>query len=498
MAALDAMGIDKTFGDARVLRAVNVRLEAGSVHAVLGENGAGKSTLINIIAGVVRADAGTVTVGDAVGPFSDPRDAERNGVATLHQDHAIVPGLSVAENVVLGRRTPQVAGFVRWTALRHEVEETFDQLGYHIDVQRDAATLGPIERTMTLLARALSLDCRLLVLDEPTASLTEHERSRLFAAIRRATKFGVGVLYVSHRLDEVFEIADSYTVMRNGEVVAVGSIADTTATDVISAMTGRSLDAVFPPRRPAGDAPLLTVRELSGRRIRDVSLDVRAGEIVGVAGLAGSGRSELLRILGGAQRRAAGTISLDGTAVNGRHPWRAQRRGVVYIPEERRTVGLIPDTAARNLNATTIGRHTAFGPFASPAAEREHARGLWNRFRVRGSSMEQPVFDLSGGNQQKIVLAKFLALDPKVVLLDEPTAGVDVGTKAEIYRVITDLAANGAAVLVVGSELLELIGLCHRIVVLHQGRAVGEFSYPDFNERRVLAACFGERPSRDD
>jgi ABC-type sugar transport system ATPase subunit len=493
VAALDAIGIDKSFGDARVLRAVGLRVEPGRVHALLGENGAGKSTLINVIAGVVRADAGTVTVGDAIGPFSDPRAAERNGVATLHQEHAVVPGLSVAENVVLGRPTPHRAGFVRWAALRHEVEGIFDRLGYRIEVDRDAATLGPIERTMTLLARALSLDCRLLILDEPTAALTEHERGKLFAAIRRATALGVGVLYVSHRLDEVFEIADTYTVLRNGEVATTGEIADTSTADVITAMVGRTLGAVFPERNPAADSRLLSIRDVSGRRLRGVDLDVRAGEIVGVAGLAGSGRSELLRIVGGAQRRVSGTISVGGAAANGRHPWRAHRRGVVYVPEDRRGAGLVPDTATRNLNATTIGRHVAFGPFTSPSAEREHARRWWRSLGVRGASMDRPVLELSGGNQQKIVLAKFLALDPRVVLLDEPTAGVDVGTKAEIYRIVSELAANGAAVLVVGSELLELIGLCHRIVVLHQGRVVDQFDEPDFDERRLLAACFGEQ-----
>ena len=312
MAALDAIGIDKSFGDARVLRAVGLRVEPGRVHALLGENGAGKSTLINVIAGVVRADAGTVTVGDAIGPFSDPRAAERNGVATLHQEHAVVPGLSVAENVLLGRPMPQRVGFVRWAALRHEVEAIFDRLGYRIEVDRDAATLGPIERTMTLLARALSLDCRLLILDEPTAALTEHERSKLFAAIRRATALGVGVLYVSHRLDEVFEIADTYTVLRNGEVATTGEIAATSTADVITAMVGRTLGAVFPERNPAADTRLLSIRDVSGRRLRGVDLDVRAGEIVGVAGLAGSGRSELLRIVGGAQRRVSGTISIGG------------------------------------------------------------------------------------------------------------------------------------------------------------------------------------------
>ena len=254
-AALDASAIEKSFGASRVLRDVSVRIAPGEVHALLGENGAGKSTLIRIIAGALQPDSGTLTVGEAIGPFSSPHDAERNGVATQHQELAVVPGLSVAENVMLGHGTPQRCGFVRWTALHRRVAEIFGRLGVELDVRRDAATLSPVERTMTLLARALSIEARLLVLDEPTASLTDLERSKLFAAIRRAVALDVGVLYVSHRLDEVFEIADTCTVLRNGAVVASGRIADTSASDVVTAMTGRSIDSVFPARRtPSGSA----------------------------------------------------------------------------------------------------------------------------------------------------------------------------------------------------------------------------------------------------
>jgi ABC-type sugar transport system ATPase subunit len=491
-AALDASSIEKSFGESRVLRDVSVRVAPGEVHALLGENGAGKSTLIRIIAGALRPDAGTVTVGGAVGPFSDPHDAERHGVATQHQELAIVPGLSVAENVMLGHGTPQRCGFVRWAALHRHVSAIFDRLGVAIDVRRDAASLSPIERTMTLLARALSVDARLLVLDEPTASLTDVERSKLFAAIRRGAALDVGVLYVSHRLEEVFEIADTYTILRNGEVVASGAISDTTAGAVVTAMTGRSVDSVFPSRRPPSGAPMLSVGDLGGRRIKQLSLDVGRGEIVGVAGLAGSGRSELLRLVAGVQSRDTGSVTSLGDELRLRHPWNGQRRHVVYVPQDRREAGLIPDTAERNLNVTTIDRHVAFGPFMSTTAERRHAAALWSRFGVRGASVDQPVMNLSGGNQQKVMLAKFIALEPDIVLLDDPTHGVDVGTKVEIYRTIAELAAAGAAVLIVSSELLELVGLCHRIVVLHEGRKAAEFDHSEFDEGRILNACFGQ------
>jgi ABC-type sugar transport system ATPase subunit len=490
--ALDASGIDKSFAASRVLQGASVRVAPGEVRALLGENGAGKSTLIRIIAGVIQPDAGAIRVGRAVGPFSNPHEAERHGVATQHQELAVVPGLSVAENVMLGHGTPQRGGFVRWGELHRRVRAIFDLLGVTIDVRRDAATLSPIDRTMTLLARALSVDARLLVLDEPTASLTDVERDKLFAAIRRAAALGVGVLYVSHRLDEVFEIATTYTILRNGEVVASGAIENTTTNDVVTAMTGRSIDAVFPERRQPDGAPMLVVRDLDGSRIRQVSLEVGRGEIVGLAGLAGSGRSELLRIIGGAQQRAGGTVTLNGRQLLAKQPRQAQRHRVVYVPQERRDAGLVPDTTERNLNVTTIGRHTAIGPFVSTTDERRHAAALWSRFGVRGVGPEQPVMQLSGGNQQKVMLAKFIALMPAVVLLDDPTHGVDVGTKVEIYRLIADLAAAGAAVVIVSSELLELVGLCHRIMVLHEGRIADAFDHAEFDEGRLLSACFGQ------
>jgi len=488
--ALEVEHIRKQFGEARVLDDVSLRVRAGEVHALLGENGAGKSTLIRIVAGALRPDAGSVSVGGVRGPFATPREASRHGVATLHQELGVVGGLSVAENVLLGEAVPHRAGLVRWRALRSRAAAVFEQLDYAIDVRRDAATLTPIEQTMTALARALSRAARLLILDEPTAALTDAERTKLFAALRRVAKAGVGIVYVSHRLAEVFDLADTYTVLRNGAVSARGTIGATSPDDIVMAMTGRRIDAIYPPRGNATDDVVVEVAGATGHRVRRVDLYAARGEIVGIAGLAGSGRSELLRLIAGVQRGTV-AVRLDGEPVTMRSPQHAHRHGVVYVPQERRTSGLVPDSVSRNLNLTTLHRHVSLRPLTSPAKERRHAAGLWDRFGVRGSSLAQAVLNLSGGNQQKVVIAKYLALQPRLVLLDEPTRGVDVGTKSELYRTIAALAAAGAAVVVVSSDLPELIGLCHRVIVLHEGRARGEFHHADFDEHELLRCCYG-------
>jgi ABC-type sugar transport system ATPase subunit len=346
---------------------------------------------------------------------------------------------------------------------------------------------------MTALARALSHESPVLILDEPTAALTDAETAELFAAIERLRARGVGILYVSHRLEEVFAIAQRFTILRNGRKVAEGDVAQTTVPAVITAMAGRPIDAVFPAwEPPAVPGPvLLTVDGLSGRRIRDVGFEVRAGEVVGVAGLAGSGRSELLRIIGGASRASAGRVTVEGRAHRPGSPGAAHRSGVAVVPQERRTQALTPDSVERNLVSTTIDRHAVGGVIASPRRERAFAQALWDRFGLRGHGLRQEVLTLSGGNQQKVVLAKFLALSPRVLLLDEPTRGVDVSTKSQIYRLIRDQAAAGCAVLVVSSELPEIMGVCDRIVVLHEGRVSGRFERGEATEEQLLHVCYG-------
>ncbi len=484
-------GLRKSYGDAVVLDEVDLDVRRGEVHALLGENGAGKSTLIKIVSGVVAPDRGRVAVEGVELRFGSPHAAMAIGVSTLFQELATVGGLSVAENVFLGRRTPSRFGVVRWGRLHGTARELFASLGLSIDVTLDADRLSPVEKTMTALARSLSQRAPLLILDEPTAALTEAETAQLFAAIARLRARGVAILYVSHRLEEVFRIADRYTVLRNGRRVAAGRVADTTVGDIIASMAGRPIDAVFPSWSARPGEVVLRAHGLGGRRIQDVSVDLRLGEVVGIAGLSGSGRSELLRMIGGVVRPRSGRLVLDGRGFAPRGIAEAQRAGVVLVPQERRSQSLTPDSVERNLNLTTIDAQTIGSVIMSRARERANARALWDRLDVRGRGLGQEVLTLSGGNQQKVVLARFLALRPRVLLLDEPTRGVDVSTKSLIYELIRDLAATGCAVLLVSSELPEVIGLCDWIMVLHEGRVTGRFERDAATEEQLLGACYG-------
>jgi ABC-type sugar transport system ATPase subunit len=487
---LVAVGVTKSYGETIVLDDFDVEVAPGEVHALLGENGAGKSTLIKIIAGVVTPDRGEVRIAGTELRFGSPQASLENGVSTLFQELATVGGLSVAENVFLGRPTPSRLGVVDWKTLDRDARGLFESLGQSIDVTIDADRLSPVQQTMTALARALSNEAPLLILDEPTAALTDAETSELFAAIRRLQEHGVAVLYVSHRLEEVFDIADTYTVLRNGKRVARGKVADTTVDSIISVMAGRPIDAVFPAWKPDPGDVVLGIDRLTGRQVTDATFDVRAGEVVGIAGLAGSGRSELLRLIGGAGRRHGGHVRLDGHDFGPRNIGAAQRKGVVLVPQERRSQALIPDSVERNLTMTTIDENATSGVM-STKQERSHAQRLWDTFDIRGHGLDQLVLTLSGGNQQKVVLADFLALEPRVLLLDEPTRGVDVATKSQIYGLIREQATAGNAVLVVSSELVELIGLCDRIVVLHQGHISAHFGRGEADEERLLHACYG-------
>ena len=488
---LEVRRLTKTYGDARVLEGVDLEVNAGEVHALLGENGAGKSTLIKIVSGVVTPDEGSVAVDGQALHFGSPQAAMHAGVATLFQELSTVGGLSVAENVLLGRPTPSRFGVVRWGELNERARELFATLGQDIDVTQDAEGLSPVGKTMTALARALSQESKVLILDEPTAALTDAETSRLFAAIERLQQQGIAIVYVSHRLEEVFDIADRFTVLRNGRKVDEGELRDTSVEGVIAAMAGRPIEAVFPSWEADPGDVRLQAQALAGRRVRDASFELRAGEVLGVAGLAGSGRSELLRLLSGATRLRTGTLTLDGSTFAPSSMGHAQSQGVALVPPERRSQALLPDSVERNLNASTIDRHALAGVVTAPGRERAHAQQLWDELDVRARSLDQDVLTLSGGNQQKVVLARFLALGPRVLLLDEPTRGVDMTTKAQIYSLIRDLAGQGTAVLMVSSELIELIGLCDRILVMHEGRIAGRFGRGQASEEELLRVCYG-------
>lgn len=488
--ALEATGITKSFDGVAALRGVDLSVRAGEIHALLGENGAGKSTLIKIITGVYAHDEGTVTVAGAPADFSSVRAANRSGVVALYQELSIVPTISVAENILLTEGAPSTFGIVRGRALRQRARALLARLNQRISPRALAGDLSPVQQTMVSIARALAMDARVLILDEPTASLTDTEIHNLFTVLRGLRDEGVAILYVSHRLEEVFELCDRLTVMRNGQTIVTKDVADSSIDEVIRTMVGREQSDLYPGRDTAGEEVVLTVSGLSGRRVADVSFELRAGEVLGIGGLAGSGRSELLRLLAGAQRRSGGSIAVGGTEVHA-GVGRALAAGIALVPEERRSQGVILSAPiAENVAIANLGRVSSAG-IVSGRRITALAREAMSNLRIKAAGHRQDVGQLSGGNQQKVVLAKILARNPKVLLMDEPTRGIDVGTKAEIYRLIRELAAGGMAVIAVSSELPELIGVSDRILVMHDGRIAGEVDAATTSDEEILTYAYG-------
>jgi ABC-type sugar transport system ATPase subunit len=484
-------GMVKEFEGVRALRGANLEVRAGEIHALLGENGAGKSTLVKVLAGMVHPDAGSIQLGGEQVKLGTPTAADRAGIAVLHQELAIIPTLSVAENIALGH-TPSRGGFVSWSALSRLARTQLDRLGQDIPIDRLAGGLSPIRQTMIALARTLVTQARVLILDEPTAALTDSEITRLFEILRMLRDEGVAIIYVSHRLEEVFDLSDRYTVMRNGATVATGEIASTSVDDVIRAMVGREPGELYPPRAASTGPVVLEATGVTGPRVAGFDLTVRAGEIVAIGGLAGSGRSELLRLLAGAQRRAGGVVTVDGRKVRARGVADALAAGIAYVPEERRAHGVdLHGTVTDNIAVASL-RDLSTAGWMSARKALDLARRSIAAFGIRAHSPAQPVGQLSGGNQQKVVLAKVLARSPRVLLIDEPTRGIDVGARAEIYRLLRELASAGTAIVLVSSDLPELIGLADRVLVVRGGRVVSELAAAAADEETVLAGFYGK------
>lgn len=488
---LSITGLTKSFGPTVVLDHVDLSLKRGEVRALLGENGAGKSTLIKILAGIHQPDSGQITINGAEKRFDSPRESFLTGIATVHQEIMISPGLSVAENVLLGSTTPSNFGKVNWRQINKIAQEFFQELGQEIDVSKPVENLSPIQMTMTALARSLCQNAQILILDEPTAALTDSEVQQLFAVIKRLSERGVSILYVSHRLAEVFQIAETYTVLRNGHKVAEGLVSNTTITEIITSMSGKKIEQIFPPKTKETAKEILNVSNLAGKKVRGINFTVHEGETLGIAGLAGSGRSEILRIISGAQKIVSGEMTLKGAAYDPSSIQEAHGKGVVFVPQDRAHSGLIPGSILSNIVVTKLSQLTNLRIFSSRKQEIEAGKRAWKEMDIRGSSLVQEIFTLSGGNQQKVVLAKFLALSPTVLLIDEPTKGVDVATRSEIYRLIAALTAVGMSVVVVSSELSELMAISHRMIVLHEGQQVGTFVCDEITENQALLASYG-------
>ena len=486
---LEITNLSKAYGGVQALAGVGLRVEAGEVHALMGENGAGKSTLIKCLSGAVRSDGGEVRVdGTLVGP-GDVRAAERAGIAALHQEATAFPHLNAVDNVFVGRELRRAPGLLDLPRMRQETQSLMDRLGERIDLSRPLEELPLAQRQMVGLARALSQRSRLLILDEPTASLSARETQTLFRILRQLQAEGVSILYVSHRLEEVFELASRVTVLRDGRLVETRDIGDVTRDELVRLMVGRELLAEEQPAPSAASGEvLLDVRGLTRLpAFRDVSFSVRAGEIVGLAGLIGAGRSEVAGAIFGVDRPTQGSVQVGGAALAPGSISAAIGAGVALVPEDRQRQGLVlPLPVGVNLLLSLLGT-PALGPFRSERKEGAVVAELMTDLAVKAAGPSIPANTLSGGNQQKLAIGKWLAMSPRVLILDEPTRGVDVGAKAEVYRIVRRLAREGMATLLISSDLPEVLALSDRVLVMREGAIAGELSRAEATSEKILA-----------
>jgi ABC-type sugar transport system ATPase subunit len=489
---IEVRDVAKQFGGVRALDGVSVAIAAGSVHGLVGENGAGKSTLAKVIGGVLAPDSGELVVDGEPVRFRSPREALAAGIATIAQEIALVPARSVLENVFLGIE-PRRLGVVDRRALRGRFAALDDRTGFGLDPDVSVGALRTAEQQKVEIVRAIARDARLILMDEPTASLTADESERLLGVIRSLAADGTAVVLVSHHLDEVLDVCEQVTVMRDGRIVRSGPAGKETAQSLVTAMVGRAVDTTYPDKQLVGsDAPVvLEARSLTrGRAVGDVSLNVRAGEIVGLAGLVGSGRTEVARLIAGADRADEGEILLDGEPLRLRHPRDAARHGIAMVPESRKEEGLLMMRSIReNATLATLPRFSRAG-VVERGRERRYAQGLFERLDVRAPGTAARVGSLSGGNQQKVLFAKWLAIEPRMLIADEPTRGIDVAAKREIHGLIAELAAGGMGVLLISSEIDEVLGLAHRVLVMRGGRVVEELAGEAATEERVMRAAF--------
>jgi rhamnose transport system ATP-binding protein len=483
----------KSYGAVRALHDGNLSLRAGEVRALMGENGAGKSTLVKVLGGVVRRDAGEMLVDGTSVDFHSPHDARDAGIAVIYQEPTLFPDLSVAENVVMGYHPLGALKRIDRGAMHRQVQGLLDRLGVRLDPERPVRGLSIADQQIVEIAKALSFDARVLIMDEPTAALSGPEVERLFGVVRTLREHGSAVLFISHRLEEVFAVCDTVTVMRDGAVVHDAAIADITPDELVRRMVGRELTALFPKQDAKVGEPVLSVHRLTREGVFfDISFDVRAGEIVALAGLVGAGRSEVARAIFGIDRADAGHVEVAGNRLAPGRPLAAMRAGIGFVPEDRRQQGLVMDLSIARNTALTRMRSLSRGGLIRSSAENGLAREWAARLQLKFHRLEDSVGTLSGGNQQKVVLGKWLATDPKVLIVDEPTRGIDVGTKAEVHRLMSELAGQGVAVLMISSELPEVLGMADRVLVMHEGRLTGELSRAEADEESVIRLATGQ------
>ncbi|CAN7149802.1 sugar ABC transporter ATP-binding protein [Ensifer adhaerens] len=490
--AIALEGISKSFPGVKALSDVSLALYPGSVTALIGENGAGKSTLVKILTGIYQPDEGTISVGDQEVHFPTALAAARAGVTAIHQETVLFDELSVAENIFLGHAPRNRFGLIDWKKLNADARALLSRAGADLDPTIRLRDLGIAKKHLVAIARALSIDAQVVIMDEPTAALSHKEIHELYALVERLKADGKAILFISHKFDEIFRIADRYTVFRDGTMVDEGLIADVSQDELVRLMVGRAVGSVYPKKDVAIGEPVLTV---SGYRhpteFEDINFELRRGEILGFYGLVGAGRSEFMQSLIGVTRPSAGAVRLDGEVLVIRSPSEAIRAGIVYVPEERGRQGAIIGLPIfQNVTLPSLSRTSRSG-FLKLANEFALAREYTARLDLRAASLDQDVGTLSGGNQQKVVIAKWLATKPKVIILDEPTKGIDIGSKAAVHAFMSELAAQGLSVIMVSSEIPEIMGMSDRVIVMREGRIAGRFERAELTAEKLVRAAAG-------
>jgi rhamnose transport system ATP-binding protein len=487
---LELKEITKRFAGVEVLHSVSFTLRQGEVHALLGENGAGKSTLIKVITGVHQSDGGEIILNGAPVHFADPSESRQAGIAAIYQELSLFPDLDVAENIFAGRQPTSAAGRIDWRKLYSSAGELLKSLGVQLDLKAKARSLSIAQKQMVEIARALSIDARILIMDEPTSSLTLNEVADLFRLVRRLREDGTAIIFISHRLEELFEIADRVTVLRDGNYIATRQVDEVNREELIRLMVGRTISSLYPKADVPAGKVLLKVDKLTQAGVfEDISFELRAGEILGMAGLVGAGRTEVARAIFGVEPPTSGTIAIDGREVRIHSPQQAIELGLAYIPEDRQLHGLIPPmNIVANISLPMLSSFARRG-WLQDKAERTAAFSSARQMEVRANNIWQKARELSGGNQQKIVLAKWLATSPRILIMDEPTRGIDVGTKAAVHALMSKLAGEGMAILMISSELPEVIGMSDRILVMHEGHMTGHFTRAEATQELIISAA---------
>jgi rhamnose transport system ATP-binding protein len=487
---LELNKITKRFANVEVLHDVNLTLKPGEVHAILGENGAGKSTLVKVITGVHQPDSGEIRLNGQVVQFGDPRQSRQAGIAAIYQELSLFPDLDVAENIFVGRQPTTRLGRIDWRKLYAEADRLLTSLGVHLNLKQKARSLSIAQQQMVEIARAFSINARILIMDEPTSSLTLNEVADLFRLVRRLRDDGTGIIFISHRLEELFELADRVTILRDGSYVDTRLLSEVNRDDLIRLMVGRTISNLFPKQDVVPGEVALQVENLTQTgTFENISFELRRGEILGLAGLVGAGRTDVARAIFGVEPPSSGTIQIEGRVVRIGSPQDAIRLGLAYVPEDRQLHGLIPQmNITANISLPMLQEYASRG-WLRDKVEIKAAFGAAQQMEVRANHIWQKARELSGGNQQKIVLAKWLSTRPRILILDEPTRGIDVGTKAAVHALMSKLASEGMAILMISSELPEILGMSDRVLVMREGHLTGHFTRAEATQEKIISAA---------